>query len=191
MNKSILIEQKAGNELSQEELEIINEWRVKEFKSIVIWGPDTINSFGDNIIFILKRQLSNEILAFARLKPLSLWINEIEFPVWGLGGVVTIERGKGHGLELLQEIEAFIDTFHGLNRSNLVGFCNSSVSKFYKKAGMGILQKGSKQFKYINEANQKMTEEINDILFYPKSNLLLEKIKANKFSEVLHYTPRW
>jgi GNAT superfamily N-acetyltransferase len=175
---------KPGSDLTQDELNTINLWRVKEFQSEIIWGSDTLNAYATSEIFMIKDYQTHDILAFARLKPISLWINSEEYPIFGLGGVVTILRGQGLGRQLMHDIQEFADKV-------IVGFCNPKVTGFYQKTGMVLLPNGDNQFVYINEQDQRMESRPGDVFFYPQTNPILTKLKSNPATEALHYVPRW
>ena len=182
-----------GSQLSADELLVINKWRVKELQSSTIWGPDTLSAFGTSEIFLLKDSKTLETLAFARLRPVSIWIREKEILIWGIGAVISIERGRGFGRILMSDITKFLDgTKADSIRKCIIGFSDPVVSEFYRKLGFEILPVGATHFVYIDENNRRInTDTPDDVIFYPKQNYILSQLIADPKLEVTHYMPHW
>lgn len=187
MHSKILHIQKLGLDLSTSELATINAWRVKEFNSDVIWGPQTIDAFAKSKIFMIKSAGDDQILAFARLNPISIWMEAKEYKIWALGAVIAIQKKQGFGKLLLEDIKNFIDQQDKV----LVGFCNRQISAFYQKCGMLVLSNGADRSRYSDDQGQLIKGKSDDLFFYPLQNTILNKLVAKPDLYFIHYVPRW
>ena len=176
---------KKGIELNKEELDLINSYRIREFNSDTVWGPDSLNTYRDSEIFIIK---DNNIKAFGRLRPIDIYFNDQAFQIWGIGAVISIEKGRGYGRMLIEDIITF-------QKDNLkdavIGFCNSDISKFYSKCGFSILNDEAKRFIYVDENDIEEKSKKEDVIYYPKDNKIIDIIKQDARSSFKHYIPKW
>lgn len=180
--------QKLGKDLTKEELDVINNWRVKEFNSKPLWGPTSLKAFGDSEVFMLKKEDSPQILAFARLRPIEIWVGAKSYPIWGLGAVVAISKGQGFGRTLISNIQ----NFSVENSMPIVGFCNDEVINFYKKCGFSIMQNGTDSFVYIDHNDKEnKSKEIQNAIYYPVDNQILKLLKETPGLTFRHYVPHW
>jgi predicted N-acetyltransferase YhbS len=173
-----------GNELSKVNLDTINFWRRKEFNSNTEWNDDNAKAFYDSVVFLLKE--NEEILAFGRLKPISIYIDDQEHKVMGIAAIISIIKGKGYGKKLVQEISNYLKT-HNLTG---IGFCGAHITPFYQKCGFQIIKNGQRRFIYIDDNDQKHQDEKGDVIYQTVDNGML-KLLENKGVVFTHYVPYW
>jgi len=178
------IEIKEGNKLNQDELNIINYWRKKEFNSDTEWNETNKKSFYDDIVFLLKN--GEEILAFGRLRPISVYKEEEKLDIWGIATIVSTERGKGYGKELMRAIRKYIEK----NKKTSIGFCGEKNTVFYEKCGFGILKDGQKHFVYVDDSD-KLQFEQGDVFYLKGYDNLADLLLKDDKSVFKHYVPHW
>jgi hypothetical protein len=177
---------KKGSELDRDELDVINKWRVKEFRSDTLWGPGTLPAFGDSEMFLLKD--NGTLLAFCRLRPIKITVySRTGTNIWGLGAVVTIVRGKGYGKMLLSDVITFLDSGDKV----MVGFCSPDNSGFYEKSGFSVLPDGATRFIYINGKNERIAGKPGIAFFYPRDNKILTALLTDPELSITHFVPHW
>lgn len=93
------------------------------------------NNIKDTDIHVLL-YLNKNIVAYLNLIDINLEINGVQEKGYGVGNVCAIERGKGFGFRIMQEVNQYI-----LN-SKKVGllFCKEQLLKFYHSLGWKALE---------------------------------------------------
>lgn len=176
---------KKGIELNKEELDLINSYRIREFNSDTTWSPDNLKTYADSEIFIIK---DNDIKAFGRLIPIDIYFQQKEYHIWGIGAIIAIEKGRGYGKMLVEDMI----TFQGNNpRDAVIGFCNSDIAQFYSKCGFSILNDGAERFIYVDESDIEEKSKKEDVIYYPKDNKIIDILKQEAKNSFKHYVPKW
>jgi hypothetical protein len=99
---------------------------------------DDLNSFW----FFIKDR--NKIVSFGLLKPVKIkYLGKI-YNIFGIGNIISIEKGKSYGTILIKEIMAYVKK----RNKTALAFTGSKVSRFYRKCGLEIEPKLKDRFFY-------------------------------------------
>ena len=75
-------------------------------------------------------------IAYLNLIDTTVWLDDKQVAVYGVGNVCVIHKGQGQGLALMRLATDFIHTEHRLG----ILFCKSPLIPFYEKAGWSVLE---------------------------------------------------
>lgn len=176
-----------GRELSSEELEVINEYRTKEFHSVNAVAPRPDNDDWDKPYFLVADQ--GRLMAFGRLhQTIAVSFKGVRYQILGISGIVAIARGHGYGRELMHEIKRYI----GRSGLTAIGFCSPDTSSFYAKCGYEILINGVKRFRFIGEDGQELPPDYDDddVLYLDDGGLMRAVIQHTE-EPVIAYRVAW
>jgi len=141
-------------------------------------------SFYYDIVFLLKN--GKDLLAFGRLRSISLYKEKERYDIWGIATIVSVERRKGYGKELMKAIKNFIEK----NKKTSIGFCGEKNSGFYEKCGFNILKNGQKHFVYVDESDKSHYEQ-GDVIYKKGSDNLIDLLLKDNNLVLRHYIPPW
>jgi len=179
---------KEGKNLSDQELEIINNWRKKEFNSKSIIQPLKGGDDWKKKYFILIDE-NNKIVAFARLHDVNLEFLGKGYNILGLATLISIDRGKGHGKKLTLEMKKYIQK---INKTG-IGFCNKTLTEFYRKCGFGIIPDGTLRFRYKNDEDKLIKDPWGggDVIYLESKDGLIKEILTHPNEKVISYRQHW
>ena len=83
-----------------------------------------------SIFFFVKDK--GKIVSFGMLKPIKMNYLGKSYNIFGIGNILSINKGKGYGKILIQSM---VDYLKKKGKTGL-GFCGKYNVKFYKKAGL-------------------------------------------------------
>lgn len=180
MNQLVI---KSGRELSQSEIDQINQAEAREFKA----PPRQAKDFKTAQFFYSL--MAERILAMGKLIPVEpVNFNGEVFSVLGIGGILAEEKGKGYGKQIMIAIKDYLVT---KNKTG-VGFCALRNKGFYEKCGFNVDITLIKRFIFLKD-NDKITNSGDDcVLYLDASDHFIEKVLLNPSMEVmLPRPPDW
>lgn len=175
----INIEIKEGSELTEEEINSINESKFREWKSL------PLDDYQKKSIFVLLKNQQGKILAQGQL----LRINGVSFRgenfnILGIGGIIANKKGEGYGNKLLEAIIQYAKD----NKKSLLGFTGNDVIGFYQKCGFLVDYASLKRFVHLRNGKE-IINTTEDMVFYSDSeDQFMKKVLTN--SQELIYLPR-
>lgn len=153
---------KSGKNLSSEEIDLMVQARIREYGENT---KDFENKEQDSVFFFLNED--DKTKAFGMLKPVVLYYLNHEYPIMGVGNIMSLEKGKGYGTELMREITSY------LKENNQVGLGNTHKDNFvfYEKCGYKfipglidrVIYKNKDEFEKRTE-----TEDYDMFIYDPK-----------------------
>lgn len=183
MNRNISKEIVLGKDLSQMDLDLINEYRKIRLNRSSTWNHLNNNYFHDRLFFLVRDD--NNLVAFGTLRSINIYINEHEIKIMGIQAVISIVQSKGYGKLLMQEMIRYADN----NEQILVGFCEHKNEGFYLKSGLEVFEGKNSNFIFVKKNGEEYTED-GDVIYYSgKDNRAKEAILQNK--KIIHYIPHW
>ena len=162
---------KYGRDLNENEINLINENRIKEFGEGT--SINILEEESNSLIFLL---IVEEIIsAFGILKPITInYLNET-FNIFGIRSIVAIIKQKGYG-------KVIVDSMINYGKENdktCLGFSCKFNSKFYEKIGLTLLPDMINLFQYIDHlTNEIKNDDRTDIYYNECSDKFLTKIKS-------------
>ncbi|MEK7181055.1 MAG: hypothetical protein AAB738_01830, partial [Patescibacteria group bacterium] len=118
----MVVEIKRGKELGAGELLVINNGRRLEFGSKDLIEPSASNVNWEAIFFLLRGE--NEIVvAFGKLHQMKVVFQGLEYPVYCISTLVSLDKGKGYGRSVLKEMENYLRT----QEKTALGFCETEL----------------------------------------------------------------
>ncbi|PQA95193.1 hypothetical protein B0A69_07050 [Chryseobacterium shigense] len=168
---------KKTDELKDQEIkDILNLWDIPEWNEMT--PSDFRNSFKDSEFHFLFGS-KDEILAVIRLNfDFGLEISEKKYSYAEAGGLVSAQKKKGYGSQLVQYFKKNMT----LRNKETIGFCFSDLRPFYQSCGIEILENKAKTIKENNE-NGWISSEDDDILIFnvsEKNKELLRQLSSEK-----------
>lgn len=116
------------------------------------------------------------------VKPIEF--NREQFSIFGICGIIALEKGRGYGKQIMEAIKNYLITNHKTG----VGFSGLKLRGFYEKCGFKVDTTSFKRFKYL-ENNEWVSNPDNDIVIYLESNdHFMEKVL--KLSDEIIYSPQ-
>lgn len=91
------------------------------------WIVDNID---DSDIHVFLRDGDKDV-AYMNLVETSFIVNDTEYLAYGVGNVCALEKGKGYGRELMQQVNQYLEQ---KLRAGLL-FCRSALVPFYSQFG--------------------------------------------------------
>lgn len=137
-----------GDKISKKLMGLINNSRVKE------WGAVDVTKFSKKVymktlFFIVKEE--GKVVSFGMLMPVNIRYEGKTYHIKGIGGIISIKKGKGYGKML---VSSMVDYLKNTKQTG-IGFCGQSVTPFYKKAGMKVKKGFIGKFFYIDPKTKK------------------------------------
>ncbi len=171
----------AGRDLSRADLDLINEFRKKEFGSESVIDPEPSNEEWDKLYFLVKE--AERLLAFGRLHDVKVTFQNQVYDTLGIATVIALVKGQGHGSQLMSGMRTHIEQAGKTG----FGFCNKDTSPFYQKNGFQIMADGVSRFQHSTPA--RFPE--GDVLYLPGTDQLMEKM-IQQPNEVAYLSrPHW
>ena len=174
------VEKRNVSSLSKSEMDLMNVWMMKEF------GKKYVRKFkeyypGNAKCFFV--QGDEGIIAFGILNPVVAEYLGKKYNIFGMGDILTIERGGGYGRILLEAMIGYLKK----NGKTGIGFCVRKNLPFYKKVGLGTEMNLMKRFRYRNPKSGRLGSGKNgDGLFYNGKDKFIEKVMDGKSSVYLN-----
>jgi predicted GNAT family acetyltransferase len=181
--QNLITEIALGKQLTNADLETINEYRLLRLQRPNAWDHAINNHFHDRTFFLVRDD--GVLVSFGTLRSLQIYIDGKQVEVMGVQTIVSIIQSKGYGKILMQEMIKYADE-HSLT---LLGFCDPHNRDFYLKSGVEVFPEKGANFIYINELSEERTQP-GDVIYYSASgNEVKEAILADK--KIKHFIPHW
>jgi len=169
-----------GEDLNQNDLEIINTQRKSAFASDN--SPIHLRDIqGLHQKFFLLRDRDSTLLSFGRLHSLRVLFRKREYSILGIATIVSIQKGKGYGKALVEEMKKYIQE----NNKTGIGFCHAGNTGFYQKCNIGFLRNGTERFAFSDKQAQSTLEDaiyyegqdklITQMLQYPQEKVVVSR----------------
>ncbi len=143
--------------------------------------------FIDNEIFFILRKKDNSIVALGSLRSVKIKFLEKIYPISGIQGVFSLQKGKGHGTIITEQMK------HYLKKHNLmgIGLCVKEVTPFYKKCNFLIKKGFIKRFAQKDKKGNFVPNYYghDDIVYINDKYHLIDKITAHPRAKA--YIPFW
>lgn len=176
-----------GKDLSQQELQLINAARVREFNSSYVIAPTNTNKEGKNL-FVLIKDEENTLVSFARLKiDIRLSFDKKFYTIIGISSVIALEKKKGYGKLLVKTIKDYILQ----QKKTAIGFCDPKNSPFYEKCGLYILKNGVERFIYLDENDKPVPGKPGDMLYIAGEDDFIQRMEQIPEEKVTSYCEQW
>jgi len=177
-----------GKDLSNNELNIINDYRKKEFNSQSLINPQPDNEHWKKKFFLLKDK-KGFLLAFARLHETEVEFKDKRFPVLGIATLVAVKKGYGFGKHLMIYMKKYIqDT--GITG---LGYCNKKLTEYYRRIGFGIIEDGTLKTLYRDSEGKHHHDNWGggDAIYVEGKDNLIKEILANQSENIFIFRPHW
>lgn len=178
---------KTIEELTDQELEQLNIASKREFKVTLPSREDLAGRY----FFLLKAK--GQILAMGQLLPIEpIILGNEKFSIFGIGGIIANEKGKGYGSQIMTVIK---DKLTSLKQTG-VGFCKLKNKGFYEKCGFATDIPSLRRFIHHTQGEKNIpnqADEENECIFYQDgTDKFMEKVLKNSSTEVnLPIPPVW
>jgi len=176
-----------GKDLPEEVIKMMEDQRVKEYGENT---KDFRNKERESTFFFLKDD--DEVKAFGMLKPVTLYYEGKPYPIMGIANVMAVEKSKGWGKVLMQQITEYLE------RNKIPGMGNtySGNFEFYKKCGYTFVPGLLQRMVYLKDNGEEVrtesqTEEGEDysMFIYDSQNILKDVVEGKK--RVVIKVPFW
>lgn len=176
-----------GKDLPEETIQMMEAQRIKEYGSN---SKDFRNKERDSTFFFLKE--GDEVKAFGMLKPVTIYYEDQTIPVMGIANVIAVEKSKGWGSVIMQQITEYLE------RNKIPGWGNtySGNFEFYKKCGYTFIPGLLQRMVYIKDNGEELTtnaqtEEGEDysMFIYDSQGALKDIVEGDK--RVVIKVPFW
>lgn len=119
-----------GTKLSEDLISMMNTQRIIEYGENV---KDFKKYEQDSTFFFLNKKGTTK--AFGMLKPVTITMDKLKFDILGIGNIISIDKGKGYGTELMKKQLSFL-----LERDKSgLGLCKIPICNFYTKCGFKVI----------------------------------------------------
>lgn len=178
----ITTEHKSLKNLSKEETTLMNKARITNF------GKNATKDWKkeyplDSIVFFVKR--NQKIVSFLLLMPISLSYLSKRYQVLGICSVISLDKGKGYGLLLVDSALSYIKK----TKKSALGF--TTETDFFKKTGFKVKKALIKRFVYIDPiTKKKIIDNIGDGIYYNGKDNFIKKVLSTKgkvVTPILHW----
>lgn len=171
---------KLGKELTQQEIDQINQAKARE------WNEPPMGEEQREIsLFFLLKDSRDNILAQGQLISIPRVVfNHNHYDIYGIGGIIANQKGQGYGKQLMLSIREFLKKEGKAG----IGFTGLNIIGFYQKCGFTADFTSLKRFVHV-DGNKKITNTTEDCVFYTESaDNFMKQILAHPNEEV--YLPR-
>ena len=174
-----------GSDLTLDQKKLFNAEQYKEFARFGA-GKETLDlknnsEYKDHLFYFLYE--SDKLLALGKVLDISPVIfMKKEYSIRSFGGIIAIEKGKGYGRILVEEIRKDIED------SNLSCFSFCEHDEFYRKCGFEIIPNAISRFRF--EGHTSPTEGPHVLCLNGKDNLIKE-IQDNPDEDINLPIPWW
>lgn len=170
--EKILFSIVSGSDLIQNDLDLINLLRKREFNSDIPIIPKSDNEDWTNKFFFAKNSSGN-ILAFAILRVTNIDFCQKAYPVFEFNALIATAKRKGHGALLLNKVSEHAKS----QGKTLIGFCTSELVPFYLKTGFEIMPGKEDKFSFHQDQWSFPGESPGAAVFVPGADSLIEEMK--------------
>ncbi len=137
------------------------------------------------IYFLVKGGKANKLLSFACFHNVTITYKDEKFDVLGIARVVSVEKSKGYGRTLMDEMRRYMIE----NNKMGVGFCSPNTSEFYKKSGFFIAKNAENRFVF-KENKKEAARIIKDVVVFDTTKQFLSSLlNTNKVFNISR--PHW
>lgn len=130
-----------------------------------------------NQLIILVQSQAGETLAFGKMHPLSLHLNNGDIEVTCFSEITANVPRQGYGKLVMNEIKRHVET----TGQTAIGFCATDLLPFYRACGCRVLQPEDNHFVYVDENNQIVPNLVpGEVVYYSGKDGIMDKILASK-----------
>lgn len=181
------IQIKLGKDLTVKELEAINEYRLKEFKSKTLINPRKDNENWKAQFFLLYTD-EYVLKAFGKLSDIQIALNptgdRVSRPVGSrvydvpcISTIIATEKGCGFGKQLVQGMIEYVKK----TGKTAIGFCETGLLGFYEKCGFGIAPAIDNHFVYQDKEGNVLPNIVpGEVIYVSGSDDLMDKILTSQ-----------
>jgi len=158
--------------LCKKEMELMNKARIINFgrNETKDWKKEYSL---DSVVFFIKK--NSKIVSFLLLIPITLNYLKKEYNIYGVCSVISLDKGKGYGLLLVDSALSYIKN----TKKSALGF--TTETDFFKKAGFEVKKDFIKRFIYIDPVtNKKIVDAVGDGIFYNGKDNFIKKVLSTK-----------
>lgn len=168
---------KSGRELTNLEIDQINLSKQREFKAV----PLNNDQLKTHTFFLLEDEDGN-VLSQGQLLPINgVKFNDQSFDIFGIGGIIANQKGRGFGRIIMEEIKKYLIN----NKKTGVGFTRLDVEEFYRKSGFETSVDLAKRFIYLEDGKEIINQESDFIVYLDSPDNLMSKILQHPNIRVL------
>jgi hypothetical protein len=172
-----------GNQLSEDLIEMMNAQRIKEYGENT---KDFRKNEQQSTFFFAEND--GEYKAFGMLKPVTIMVEDKTYKLFGIGNIIAIEKGVGHGRTLMSAIKDYLIQYNMIG----LGFCHTDVCNFYRQCEFGVRDVAGR-FRYAHAAQdgrkERQADDL-DVLYFPAENDLIRHIEGTDADAVTD-VPFW
>ncbi|MCB9458534.1 MAG: GNAT family N-acetyltransferase [Anaerolineaceae bacterium] len=153
----MLFEILLGRDLPEHYIERMNAQRIHEY------GVNTKNFANEKQSKFIYLWDDDALKAFGMLKPLTLTCQGQSQAILGIGNIMAIEKGRGHGKSLMTYMMGYLKERNAVG----LGFCDRENSGFYRKCGYTVVEGISARFRYRHAqetGDRERLESVPDVL---------------------------
>ncbi len=172
-----------GTNLKQEDLDLVNEYRVIRLGRNRIWDHKINNQFQDRLFFLVRDD--NKLVSFGTLRSLKVMVDKREVEILGMQAIISIIQGKGYGKILINKMVEYAKE----SKQTIVGFCEPKNAEFYKKSGMEVFTGKNQNFIHVSENGNEYTED-GDVIYYSNNSQQI-KTTLEENNKITHKFPHW
>lgn len=174
-----------GRELTNQELHVINQARQDEFASRNPITPQPNNEDWDKLYFLTYDKA--RFVAFGRLHTILVTFFGYHGTLLGIATIISLEKGQGYGKLLMKSMVMHIQS----TQQTAIGFCDPSVSEFYKKCGLKVLSGGNRFVAFRDNYGNDIPARYptNDLLYISGSDHLIEQALQSNIPIIAFRSP--
>lgn len=182
MDSDLKVEFKSGQDLTQREIDAVNEAKFREWKIPPMETDQRANS-----TFVLLKDDKDNILAQGELITVNgVVFNNQSFDILGIGGVIANIKRQGHGRRLLLTIKDY------LLEHKKTGVGLTGVPEFYRKCGYSTDRESLKRFVHVVDSKEIRNTEDEYVAFIDSDDRFMQKVLSSPSKKVyLPRAPNW
>lgn len=168
----IKIQIKSGKNLSEKEMNLMNDARIREF------GKDESKNFKKDYplttkyFFVMDKK---DILAFGLLRPIRISYLGKNYSILGICSIISIKKIRGFGKILIQSMIEY------LKKTGKTGLGFTVKPEFFRKSGLKVKKYFIKKFIYENPlTKEKIIDEEGDGIYYNGKDNFIKNVLSNK-----------
>lgn len=174
----------SGDKITQDDLNLINEYRNIRLGRSSIWDHVDNNGFHERTFFLVKDD--SQLVSFCTLRSISVYLDENEYQILGLQAVISIVQGKGYGKALMQLVKNYAHE----HAKTVIGFCEKTNADFYRKSGLQVFDDGCEVFAYIQPDGKEYYDCPGDVIYLNGKDNFMSRVSKQRL-KVKHYIPHW
>lgn len=163
-----------GKDLPQEKKQwVLRKWYTTFQPHLKV--PETSDDTFSDYTFFFCEDVNGKTLALCAIGLLSVEFHEKKHDIMKIGGVVAVEKSKGHGKTVITAMTQYLEK----NNHVGVGFIARRNAGFYEKCSPSVLQDRVKKVLYKNpEGIIEKNRDSDDMIFYPGGSQLEKDLGA-------------